>query len=248
MLEEWHANWAKTYLDELYNLHSPPDSTRRCACGGTDAPEYSCDDCLSSDHLCKTCLVNAHLSTPCHRIMHWNGYAWSRDSLPSLGVILNLAAHPGPCRNSSVRGFVLGDITGFHEIKVAFCECASSPLPFRQLLQNHILPCSEAGPSTGFTFSVLRQYHFASSDAKMSATRFYTMMHRQTNNIMPHLHVNRYREFMRATREWMYLQDHKRMGHTSSNLNDPVSIANRCPACPRLGVNYSEEDVSAGQE
>lgn len=70
----------------------------------------------------------------------------------------------------------------------------------------------------------------------------------QTNNLTPHLHLNRYREFMRATREWMYLQDHKRTGHTSSTLNDPDSLANRCPTCPRLGVTYSEDDVLPGQE
>jgi hypothetical protein len=248
MLEDWKANWSDVYLDELYNLHSPPDLTRQCACGGDNPAIYTCDDCLTSARHCQPCMIGLHGSTPCHRISEWNGYAWGRTSLAELGLIVNVAPHAGKCRSSHVRRFVLGDNTGFHDISTSFCDCPDSLHPSKQLLAHHILPCSEAEPSSGFTFSVLRQYHFASADGKMSASRFYSIMQRQTNNTMPHLHHNRLREFMRASRQWMFLQDHKRSGTFRKGIHSTESIANRCPACPRLGVNYLEEDVFPGQE
>lgn len=120
MLDEWQKNWAHVYLDKMYNLHSPPDSNRQCHCGGSEVPEYSGDDCLASERLCKSCILARHQTSPCHRIMHWDRYAWSRVNLESLGLVLRLAAHDGPCRSASVKSFILGDLTGFHKIKVPF--------------------------------------------------------------------------------------------------------------------------------
>jgi hypothetical protein len=65
---------------------------------------------------------------------------------------------------------------------------------------------------------------------------------------MPHLHENRFREFLRTTRQWMYLQDMKREGVEESSTVAGCSLALHCPACPRMNVNYGVEDVGQDEE
>ncbi|KAG9083198.1 hypothetical protein FRC07_013981 [Ceratobasidium sp. 392] len=65
---------------------------------------------------------------------------------------------------------------------------------------------------------------------------------------MPHLHLNRLRKFIRASRMWTYLQDLKHAGAYNEAPTKGGSLALRCPACPRLGVNYEQTDVASGQD
>jgi hypothetical protein len=95
---------------------------------------------------------------------------------------------------------------------------------------------------------MLRLFHLASTDAKLSASWFYALLQRSTNNMMPHLHENCFREFLRATHQWMYLQDLKRDGVEQSSTLTGYSLALRCPACPCMNVNYGVEDVGSDEE
>jgi hypothetical protein len=247
MLRNWTDNWSTIYLRELYRHHSPPESVP-CSCGSGLGSQYSCDDCFGLSRFCQSCLVSLHQHTPCHRVSVWTGSAWSRTSLSEVGLVLALGDHLTPCPKGNPRPFVIGDLSGFHRINVTFCECAHGAEWAVQLLRAHILPCSEQKPSTGFTFSMLRLFHLASTDAKLSASRFYALLQRSTNNMMPHLHQNRFREFLRASRQWMHLQDLKRAGVERSTSAESQSLALRCPACPRLNVNYSADDMAPGKE
>ncbi|KAG8794599.1 hypothetical protein FRC12_023283 [Ceratobasidium sp. 428] len=211
MLLQWFMVWSILYLNQLFMAHAPP--SRPCACGEPfEATTYCCDDCLTSHRMCLSCLKSRHEYMPTHRIRKWAGNAWSTCSLQSEGLIFALGPHTGLCPHPKTRSMTVGDVTGMHTVTVAFCGCASAPEQNMQLLQANILPCSDSTPSTGFTFAALRLYHFASAESKLSASRFYSLLQRSTNNIMPHLHINRFREFMRASRMWTYLQDLKRSG------------------------------------
>ncbi|KAG8794605.1 hypothetical protein FRC12_023289 [Ceratobasidium sp. 428] len=117
-----------------------------------------------------------------------------------------------------------------------------------QLLQANILPCSDSSPSAGFTFAALQLYHFASTESQLLASCFYLLLQRSTNNIMPHLHINHFQEFMCASRMWTYLQHLKRSGAYDSAPTTPGSLVLCCPACPHLEVNYKLSDVVSGQE
>ncbi|KAG8781153.1 hypothetical protein FRC12_022182 [Ceratobasidium sp. 428] len=195
MLQQWLMVWSIIYLAQLFQHHSPP--TTPCICGAELADVlYTCDDCLSRHRICHSCLMARHVSMPTHRIRKWNGYAWSKTSLQAEGFELSLGAHDGVCPNRIRRDFTLGDVTGLHTITLAFCGCANAAEQNMQLLQVNIMPCSDANPSSGFTFACLRMFHFASTESKLSASRFYSILERSTNNLMPHLHLDRLREFM----------------------------------------------------
>lgn len=247
MLAEWLVDWSDTYLHELYAHHRPPNSTRKCSCGQPDPPSFRCTDCLTHETMCKECLVSSHRALPAHRVQEWLGAAWSKTTLKKLGLSFALGDHGTPCNKGSSKDFVLGDTTGLHLISVTFCGCRHSAEPSMQLLRRRIFPCSDDEPATGFTFSALRQFHLASVDAKLSGSRYFSILQRSTNNLMPHENVNRFREFVRAARAWMFLQDHKRAGTFSISAERGLSLALRCPACPRLNVNYVDRDVSEGE-
>ncbi|QRV91950.1 hypothetical protein RhiJN_19968 [Ceratobasidium sp. AG-Ba] len=245
MLETWLHEWADFYLDEFYEHHGPPLGS--CPwCKNDRIPVYSCDDCLSLPRFCNHCLLTRHATNPTHRISCWNGSAWSRVSLKNCGLTIVLGEHVSPCNQAVLRDFTLGDLTGLHDVRVAFCGCPNAPEQNLQLLKVHILPCSESVPSSGFTFACMRQFHFASTEAKMSVSRYHSILQRSTNNMLPHYTVDRFREFLRCTRMWTRLQDLKRSSAGNSQAAEAQELALRCPACPTQGFNHENEDIEPG--
>ncbi|KAG8699801.1 hypothetical protein FRC09_006368 [Ceratobasidium sp. 395] len=224
MLLQWFMVWSILYLNQLFMAQAPP--SRRCALQSTSCHEYM----------------------PTHRIQKWARNACSTCSLQSEGLILALGPHTGLCPHPETQSMTVGDVTGMHTVSMAFGGCAWAPKQNMQLLQANIFPCSDSDPSTGFTFAALQLYHFASAESKLLASCFYSLLQRSTNNIMPHLHLNRFQEFMRTSRMWTYLQDLKRSGAYDLAPTTSGSLALRCPACPCLGVNYKLSDVVSGQE
>ncbi|QRV96937.1 hypothetical protein RhiJN_24956 [Ceratobasidium sp. AG-Ba] len=247
MLQQWKTQWGSTYLAELYQNHAPPGSVCM-SCNTATSADYRCNDCVCDLDLCQSCLLSQHRSNPTHRVRWWTGAAWTKTSLREEGLVLALGNHTATCPLGERRDFILGDLTGMHEVSVAFCRCFDHAEDNQQLLRSSIIPCSDDRPVTGFTFAVLRNYYFLSSEGKISASRFYSALQRSTNNMQPHRHVNRFREFLRAVRMWSHLQDLKRSGAASTEYISNYSLAIRCPACPRVGVNHEVDDVIPSQE
>ncbi|EUC67581.1 hypothetical protein RSOL_530080 [Rhizoctonia solani AG-3 Rhs1AP] len=116
------------------------------------------------------------------------------------------------------------------------------------LLRAGLMPCSDFEPRSAFTFHALRIFDVLAADAKLSASRFHTVIQRQTNNVLPHAQPARLRELLRVTRQYLILQLLKRAGQTTTSPKSFGCLAVRCPACPRLGVNYKATDVMEGSE
>lgn len=87
-------------------------------------------------------------------------------------------------------------------------------------------------------------FHLAATEAKVPTKAFFMVIQRQTNNLYPHRGPDRYRELLRSSRAWMFLSDQKRFGVTGQDTAFSDLVALRCPACPRLGVNYIISDVT----
>lgn len=248
MLKDWLGTWAERYLAELYRLHSPPlDEGCSCTSDASLPALFKCSDCLSSVPCCQRCIVRNHSLVPTHRIQQWNGTHWAAVILKDLGHQLHLGGHSRPCRLGVTTDLTVGDLNGFHEIRVVYCGCPHAPDHAFQLLQSHIYPCSEALPSSGFTFALLRQFHLASTEAKVPAKAFFMVVQRQTNNVYPHKGPDRYRELLRASRGWMFLSDQKRAGIASERVSPTNDVALVCPACPRLDINYTLADILEAQ-
>ncbi|KAF8594277.1 hypothetical protein BDV93DRAFT_459308 [Ceratobasidium sp. AG-I] len=247
MLRTWLNNWAEVYLDELYRLHSPPSISSKCHCQGPDPPVFTCCDCLTSRRVCRQCILSTHTWIPTHRIEEWRSGSWVRTTLRSIHHVLPLGDHSERCPQGDLKSFTLGDVNGLHEIDLVFCGCPAAADPAIQLLRSRIYPCSEAYPASGFTFALLRQFHLASTEAKVPTKAFYMVMQRQTHNSHPRVESDRYRELLRISRAWMYLSDHKRSGVPGFQILLPLDVSLPCPACPRLNVNYYISDVPLDQ-
>src|SRR3712207_2022686 len=110
------------------------------------------------------------------------------------------------------------------------------------------MPCSDFNPVSAFTLRALRMFDFLSANAKLSASRFQAVLQHQTNNAFPHAQVQRLRELLRVFQQYLLLQLLKRAGQITTTPKELGSLALRCSACPRLGINYIKSDVEPGYE
>ncbi|KDN34713.1 hypothetical protein RSAG8_12214, partial [Rhizoctonia solani AG-8 WAC10335] len=243
MLQDWMNKYSNTFLRELYMEYGSPELAP-CICVSPQGERFRCHDCITDHRFCLTCLQSTHQFLPHHRISKWDGDTWTRTSLAAQKTHLKLCNHPPPCLRTPPRSLLLGDINGFLEIDVTYCICPNAPEPYVQLLRSSIMPCSVDLPASGFTFRALRLYDLLSADAKLSCSRYHAVLQRQTNNIEPQDHPPRLRELLRVTRQWSYLQELKRTGQTSTLPKQLGALALRCPACPRLDINFIAADLS----
>jgi hypothetical protein len=247
MLVIWLKQWGATFLDELYGLDEPPEPGP-CRCDGILPPSISCSDCLSTSSVCLECTLRDHRLIPTHRVRQWITDQWQSVTLQELGLVLPLGNHASPCKLEKSIPLTVGDINGLHTVMIAPCGCRNAPAIAVQLLRARIFPCSEDRPSSGFTFALLKQFGLAAADAKVAAKAFFGVVQRQTNNVFPHRGTDRYREFLRVSRAWMFLQDQKRAGNPGKDISTTSDVSLPCPACPRLNINYEASDVVQGDE
>ncbi|KAG8705264.1 hypothetical protein FRC11_009183, partial [Ceratobasidium sp. 423] len=247
MLQDWMETNSQDYLRELYMQYAPPDPDG-CLCAAPSNIRFRCDDCLAHCFYCSNCIADVHRATPCHRISVWTGDAWSRTTLSAHGLVTAFGRHRGTCVRTQPITVLVGDLTGFHELRVTYCRCANSSEPYVQLLHGGMMPCSTKDPKSAFTIRALRFYSFLASDAKLSCSRYNAVLQRQSNNIEPQYHPDRLRELLRTTRQWDHLQLLKRAGKTTTSPNGLGSLAIRCPACPKPNINFIERDITPGIE
>lgn len=241
MLATWLHEHSRKYGEKILESEYIDITSTSCTdCGEGDAL-YMCRSCYSDARLCKSCVIKAHARLPTHRIWRWSDNCFESTSLTELGAVFHLGHGGCVCTNGNDGPLYVGDLNGFHSITVRYCRHSGADKDSHQLLAHKIFPCSDSSPSTAFTFNVLKQFHFLSNDSLLSAHRFYNTLLRFTNNAFPHLPHDRYREFLRAVREWAVIQSSKRSGYPTEVTTG--SAVTWCPACPRPGVNYQAEDV-----
>ncbi|KAI0702837.1 hypothetical protein C8T65DRAFT_709367 [Cerioporus squamosus] len=238
---------ADAYLDELMRLEGRGSYTENgCACGTKDAAAvYRCEDCCDLRLYCKTCTVASHAAHPLHRIRLWEDRHFSRVSLKSLGLRVQLGHQPGEtCINpQAVWGddFVLLDVFGVHELGVDYCGCETALPTHIQVLRARWFPATSVSPKTAATFRLLESYHLLATAAKVSVFEFYASLSRRTDNTGVNTPKDRYPAFLTMACEWRHLKMMKRGGRG----NDPAGIlatpegacAVECPACPLPGKN-----------
>lgn len=81
----------------------------------------------------------------------------------------------------------------------------------------------------------------------LSLTPFlYVCISHHGSTIAYHSYQNRYRELLRASRQWRVLLLKKRFGygHTKDKVPGKGDLALFCPACPQPGVNLADDWVN----
>jgi hypothetical protein len=255
MLDEWLHESAEVYLNNILASETIHDQGEGCVqCKDTIGNLYQCRDCVHCWSYCRRCLVANHHSLPTHRFREWTGRCFRNISSDDIEYIFHLGHGGEPCDLGKNRKLHLGDTNGFHTITVRYCRHPGRGSHSKQLLQARIFPCSEQDPQSAFTFDVMRLFQLLATEAKLSTQRFYNVLVYRTNPTFPSHVPDRYREFLRTSRQWQLLQSLKRSGRTTikdtttGNITGAGDQAIRCPACPRVGVNFEHYDVQPGDE
>ncbi|KAF7360930.1 CxC2 domain-containing protein [Mycena sanguinolenta] len=252
-LNMWAQYDRETFLDELLRCEGRGDyhGQKRCAeCHGWGTQAHRCEECFTGALFCTPCLVSIHADNPLHFVQTWNGSFFERNTLRNLGLRIQLGhirgeACPGTLARSaeetSKASFCIVHTNGIHEVALDFCICGKAQSHTVQLLRARLYPATTLRPSSAASFSVLRKFHMHSFESKCSAYEFYNALARETNNTGNFQPRDRYREFLRMTREWRNLQMLKR----SARAHIPEGVRNieagacalLCPACPQPGKN-----------
>ncbi|KAK6996617.1 CxC2 domain-containing protein [Favolaschia claudopus] len=214
----------------------------------TKKPQFRCPDCFGGGLFCGDCCKRKHAEHPLHIIEEWNGIYFTKTSLRSLGLEVQLGHPPGETCASPQHGyseFVVVHDNGIHLVNINYCGCDSSTRaePHIQLLRAGWYPASDERPQTAVTFTALDRFHLLTLQAKMTAYDFYAVLERLTDNtgLKP---SDRYQIFLRVARQYRHLLMLKRAGrgHDPSGVwgTAPGELALVCPVCPDPKVNLPE--------
>ncbi|GJE92976.1 hypothetical protein PsYK624_091350 [Phanerochaete sordida] len=221
---------------------------KECTSSGEQKSQaYRCFDCHMPPTLCRACLLASHTHTPFHFVQEWDrkrGF-WRRKPLTELGVVLHLGHEGRRCehRKRDPRPMCIVSEEGIHQLRVQLCECpdptTSLPQPDSiQLLQHGFWPASWNEPHTAFTISLLKTFSLLANTAHVNSYDYFQVLRRKTDNVRPKDVLNRYREFMTASRTFNHITSLKRHGKDVRGLVY-ASLAVLCPACPQPDKNMS---------
>ncbi|QRV78856.1 hypothetical protein RhiJN_06871 [Ceratobasidium sp. AG-Ba] len=189
---------------------------------------------------------------PESRTKSWDGAVWVEASIADIGLTTYLGHNGKPCPSSEDNSQILvGDLDGFSSITVRYCHCNLSKLKSKplQLIEIGLFPCSHLHPRTAFTFRFLDVFNIFCTLGRTSAHKFYLVIERITRPGFPGDVKDRYREMIWTHRRYLHLLNLRRAGYgfqrhntLDVHMNDQALC---CPACPRLGFNYEEDELSA---
>lgn len=136
------------------------------------------------------------------------------------------------------------DTSGIHEMRLRFCQCQSLKLnPLQtQLMDMGLYSASSKRTRTVFTFKVLHHFDITNLEGKTTAWQYYCTLKRLSSNVFINTVPDRYRELMRALRQWRDLSSRRRAGvplEPGLELK-PGELALFCPACPQPGINLPD--------
>ncbi|KAJ7275700.1 hypothetical protein C8J57DRAFT_1589774 [Mycena rebaudengoi] len=241
-----------------------PELGKHCQCG-QNAP-FRCTTCWKGPMYCQSCLVASHHHNPFHMVEEWDATAghFQGRRLSDLGLVLQTDPLSGAkrCPNAELSTkttlMTVVNENGFHEMNFEFCSCPDQvtsivPEVWEQLVAMKLYPASFKKPATVFTQSVLKEFHIHSLASKKSAYDYVKALAKLTNNVFPQSVKDRYREFQLAHRQWRKLALECRTGQAHGidkhvPHRQPGSLTLRCPGCPEVGYNISEEAMSEALE
>ncbi|KAJ7074440.1 hypothetical protein C8F01DRAFT_1242680 [Mycena amicta] len=260
-----------SYLDELLRgegLGRHQEHPRCAVCGADGLKMYRCRPC-GQFLQCETCLRERHQQQPLHRPEVWNGQFWAACSLycdsaaaVQLGMVYQLGHHgfecmsPAQCSPDRPWTLTVMDLGGIMKVDVRFCGCSDSLRHphnhLSQLMDNGWFPATTIDPSTCATYVLLEHFRLLKVVANVNANDFVRTLERLTDATHTKKVADRYKSFIRMSREWDFLMRAKRSGrgHEPNGVKatPPGGLAVRCWACPDPGRNMPDGWENAPEE
>ncbi|KAI9443808.1 hypothetical protein H4582DRAFT_1807499 [Lactarius indigo] len=140
--------------------------------------------------------------------------------------------------------FTVVDRSGIFDMEVVFCICPGMDNIGEQLLQSGLFPSTFRQIETLFTFTVLEDFILDNLECKTTAQQYYSKLQSMTSKMFPNNVQNRYKQLLRASRQWRDLKGRMEsgLGHQSEGESCPDgAMAIFCPACPQPGINLPKD-------
>ncbi|KIY61244.1 hypothetical protein CYLTODRAFT_405658 [Cylindrobasidium torrendii FP15055 ss-10] len=212
---------------------------------------YRCDQCGTFVE-CRECCLKRHAQSPLHSISEWTGKLWKRVTLFDMGLEVQLLHFGRVCaRQAGYTDMVVLHTNGIHRVRTGWCGCprARGGSHWQQCMRSGWYPSSWATPETVATFQCLRQFRLLNVVGNVNVRDYMTTLERTTNPWGVAWLPDRYKNFGYMVRQFLFLLRVKRSGVV--HIRRPIanaergSLAVKCWACPRPGVNLPEgwEDV-----
>ncbi len=119
-------------------------------------------------------------------------------------------------------------------------------------MHNGWYPATTTDPHSSATFECLNMFHLLNVTANMNIRDYVTFLKQSTDAYNTEWIPDQYKAFGRMSRQWAYLKRLKRVGigHLKEGLDSVElgSVAIRCWACPREGVNLPPEWADVADE
>ncbi|KAJ7036232.1 hypothetical protein C8F04DRAFT_1258078 [Mycena alexandri] len=230
-MAEWRP-MKQFFLDELIwgeGLGDAPPYCTMCEKELDTERIFKCAEC-GEWMQCKGCCLERHALTPLHLIKEWKTEFWEPVSLRDVGLICQLGHGGASCPFPSaktLRSRSLGD--NQHLV---------------QLLRNRWYPATVTDPATCASFNVLELFRLLNVVGNVNCHDFMGSLERLTDGAsatgmkwMP----DRYKQFVRMSRQYAFLQSCKRQGRT----HDPAGLeatqrgelTPKCWPCPQVDRN-----------
>ncbi|KAI0681761.1 hypothetical protein BC835DRAFT_1220418, partial [Cytidiella melzeri] len=211
---------------------------------------YRCLDCEDFHLSCRQCLLRTHQRLHTHLLQQYSDKTFRKVTLAEMGHIRYLGHHGEHCtgavREETHAQILVVDSSGIAEHTFHFCTCRNAASQVQQLLEAKLFPASYEKIKTVFSFKVLDDYMLESTACKTSGNAFWSKLQRRTDNTFTSdvplysllYSYDRYREFLRVSQCWRYLQIRKwfGVGYSNSSLKER-ELALFCAACPQPGYN-----------
>ncbi|KAL4063604.1 hypothetical protein V8B97DRAFT_2026325 [Scleroderma yunnanense] len=123
---------------------------------GDYASWVTCAYCQCMELFCGGCIVKTHLQLLFHHVEQWVDTHFTRVTLKSLILCLQLGhAVSDQCCNLKCAfrdKFVVIDINGIHDVALDFCDCGMAQSHVIQLLHAHLFSAIIIDPKTAIAF------------------------------------------------------------------------------------------------
>ncbi|KAI9437087.1 hypothetical protein BJY52DRAFT_1230227 [Lactarius psammicola] len=136
------------------------------------------------------------------------------------------------------------DCSGVFEMEVLFCACSDAYSKDEQLLRAGLFPSTFKQIENIFTFAVLDNFLTDNLECKTTAQQYYSKLQSMTSAMFPDHVPNRYKQLLRASRQWRDLKNRMQTGlgyQAEQETPQDGSMAIFCPACPQPGINLPDD-------
>ncbi|KAI9435892.1 hypothetical protein BJY52DRAFT_1230672 [Lactarius psammicola] len=139
------------------------------------------------------------------------------------------------------------DRSGVFEMEVLFCACSDAYSKDEQLLRAGLFPSTFKQIENIFTFAVLDNFLTDNLECKTTAQQYYSKLQSMTSAMFPDHVPNRYKQLLRASRQWRDLKNRMQTGlgyQAEQETPQDGSMAIFCPCMTFImDGNFSAEHM-----